>query len=92
MNVTKVVENALKVLYDNGFTEENIIASEKDGLGYLDVLVMGSECLEVHCRIYVKSSEIVFTKTTLFDGAEDLELFETFWNENTFPKFLKEHI
>ena len=92
MDVTKVVGNALKVFYDNDFEEEDIISSEKDGLGYLDVLVMGSECIEIHWRIYVKSSEIVSTRTAFFNGAEDLELFETFRNEDTFLKFLKEHI
>lgn len=52
MNVTRVVDDILNKLLNNGFEEEDIVTSERNNLGYLDVLTMDSNCMETPWRIY----------------------------------------
>ena len=92
MNVTRVVDDILNKLLDNGFEEEDIVTSERNNLGYLDVLVMDSNCMETPCRIYVIPTEIIFTKTTVFNGISEIEMLETFQDESSFLSFLDKQI
>lgn len=88
MNVTRVVDDILNKLLDNGFAEEDIVTSERNNLGYLDVLTMDSNCMETPWRIYVIPTEIIFTKTTVFNGISEIEMLETFQDESSFMSFL----
>ena len=92
MNVSRCVEDFLNKLLDNGFEEEDILASERNNLGYLDVLTMDSNCTETPWRIYVTPAEIIFTKTTVFNGTSEIEMLKTFQEEASFLRFLDEQI
>lgn len=92
MNVTRVVDDILNKLLGNGFEEEDILTTERNNLGYLDVLTMDSNCAETHWRIYVTPTEIIFTKTIEFNGIPEIEMLETFQEESSFLSFLDKQI
>lgn len=92
MNVTCVVDDTLNKLLGNGFEEEDILTTELNNLGYLDVLAMNSNCTETHWRIYVIPTEIIFTKTTAFNGIPEIEMLKTFQEETSFLSFLDKQI
>lgn len=92
MNVTQVVDDILNKLLDNGFEDEDVLTSERNNLGYLDVLAMDSNCAETYWRIYVNPTEIIFTKTTAFNGIPEIEMLKTFQEETSFLSFLDKQI
>lgn len=92
MNVTRVVDDILNKLLDNGFADEDVLTSERNNLGYLDVLTMDSNCTETYWRIYVTPTEILFTKTKEPGGIPEIKMLKTFQEEASFLRFLDEQI
>lgn len=92
MNVTCVIDNTLNKLLDSGFEDEDVLTSERNNLGYLDVLAMDSNCRETHWQICIKPTEIIFVKTIAPNGIPDIEMLETFQEEASFLNFLDKQI